>query len=293
MRLLITGASGLLGGRLAECFAQSFEVIAGHSLGAPPIGLPARRFDITSLTEVRSALEAVEPEAVLHGAALADADRCQREPGLAEAVNVTASETLARLCQAAGVRLVALSTDLVFDGRTGHYGEDARATPLLVYGRTKLAGEDAILREAPGAAIARVALVVGRGFGSRPTASEAVAWRLAAGQPVRLFTNQYRSPVDPESLASALAALLRGTQTGRFHLGGRERVSRWELGLRVARQCGLCIDLIEPVTRAAAAHGAPRPPDVSLESSRAERELGWQPRPLDEAILCGRAAASH
>jgi dTDP-4-dehydrorhamnose reductase len=288
MRLLITGAAGLLGGRLAECLASRFTLLAGYHRTTPPPGLTACRVDVTSESELHAVVARVRPDAIVHSAAIADADRCERAPEDAERVNVEASQTIARLCRKAGIRLVALSTDLVFEGNQAPYGVSSPAHASLVYGQTKLAGEEAILHECPDAAVARVALVVGRGFGPRATASEAIAWRLAAGQSLRLFGDQYRSPIAADSVADAIARLVAGEHAGRFHLGGCERVSRFELGLRVAGVLGLPSSTIERVRQADSLLGAPRPGDVSLDSSRAERELGWAPLPLDEAIRQGR-----
>jgi dTDP-4-dehydrorhamnose reductase len=95
--------------------------------------------------------------------------------------------------------------------------------------------------------------------------------------------DEFRTPLDAESAAAALAALLRGKQTGVFHLGGAERVSRFELGQRVADAFGLSPHLLEPVPRSTH-QGPPRPVDVSLDSGRARRELGWAPRPLRESV---------
>ena len=288
MRLLITGAAGLLGGRLAECLATRFDIVAGYHLALPPPGLNTCHLDVTSEAELHAAVARVRPDAIVHSAAVAEADRCEHAPEEAERINVEASRKIARLCRAAGIRLVALSTDLVFDGNGTSYAEASRAVSNLIYGRTKLAGEETILSECPDAAVARVALVIGRGFGPRGTASEGIAWRLAAGQSVRLFSDQYRSPVAADSVADALARLLAGNQVGRFHLGGTERLSRVDLGQRVARVLGLPSGTIECVRQADSPLGVPRPSDVSLDSSRAQRELSWTPLPLDEAIRQGR-----
>jgi len=224
---------------------------------------------------------------VLHAAVL-QADACEARAAEADALNHRATGSLARACRAGGLRLVVLSTDLVFAGDRPFVSEEQAARPIQVYGRTKLAGEEAALAVHPDAAVARVTLVVGRGHGPRGTASEAVAWGLRAGRPLRLFADEYRTPVDPESVARAVALLLRGTATGRFHLGGPERVSRYELGLRVGRALGLPTDGVEPA-RQAEHVGPPRPPDVSLDITRARRELGWTPRPLGEVLPEGRA----
>jgi len=183
------------------------------------------------------------------------------------------------------VRLIALSTDLVLGGERAPASEEERPRPLLHYGRTKLEAEDAVLAASGDAVVLRVALVVGRGFGPRTTASEGVAAALAAGRRPRLFLDQYRTPIDPESIADAIARVLDRKASGRFHVGGAERLSRYELGQRVARVLGLPAN-IEGTSQAE--QGVPRPAEASMDSSRARRELGWEPRPLDDAIRDGR-----
>ncbi len=289
MRVLVTGAGGTLGGPLATLLSRWHSVVAGRHAAPTPEGLETLPLDLLSGASVERALDGSSPDAVLHAAALADPDRCEREPEAAVALNVGASALLARVCQVRGVRLVALSTDLVFAGDRQVWAETDPTGPLLAYGRTKLAGEEATRAECPGSAVARVSLVVGCGFGPRPTASEAVAWSLGRQKRVRLFVDQFRTPVDAGSLAEALRRLLEGSATGTFHLGGPERLSRHELGVRTARRLGLDAGLIEPVRAAQHALGAPRPADVSLDSARAHRELSWSPRALDVAIGEGRS----
>jgi dTDP-4-dehydrorhamnose reductase len=288
-RVLVTGAGGLLGGRLAALLARDLDVVAGVHHAPAPEGLATVALDLLEEGSIEAALDGVRPRAVLHSAALADADRCQREPELAARVNTGAPAALARHCRRRGLRLVALSTDLVFPGTRALSGEGDAPGPLLHYARTKLDGERAVLAESPGAAVARVALVLGLGHGRRASASESIAWALRAGRRPRLYSDQFRSPVDAQSVAAASAALLRGTQSGLFHLGGPERVSRHELGLRVAAVLGLDASLIDEARQADDAPEVRRPLDVSLDSSRAQRELGYRPRALEEAIRDGRS----
>jgi len=288
VRVVVTGAGGLLGGRLAELLAHTFDVLAWVRSSSPPAGLPSMRLDLSDEGRTETALREARAEAVVHCAAFADADRCEHQPDEARRANVDVPRLLARLCRHGGVRLIALSTDLVFDGRNAGSAETDAATPILCYGRTKLEGEVVVLDEAPDAAVVRVPLVVGRGHGPRATASEAIAHSLAAGQAVRLFSDQFRTPADPESIADGLARLLVGGQRGRFHLGGPERLSRLELGRRVARVLGLPSEGILGLRQFETPIGFPRPADVSLDSGRARRELAWEPRPLDVAIREGR-----
>ncbi len=288
MRVLITGAGGLLGGHLAARLASAFTVVAAWRRSPPPDGLMAAQLDLRSAGDLETLVRRHAIEAVVHCAAVADADRCEADPGLAEAVNVELSRSIARLARRARLRLVALSTDLVFDGQSPPYDEAALARPALVYGRTKLAGEEAVLHEAPDAAIARVSLVIGRGHGPRATASESVAWQLLAGQNPRLFSDQIRTPVGSDSVAEGVARLLSSPAAGRFHLAGAEAVSRLELGQRAAEILNLTATGILAVRQADRTDGARRPADVSLAIERARRELGWEPCPLEQAIRAGR-----
>jgi dTDP-4-dehydrorhamnose reductase len=290
MRLLVTGASGVLGGRLASLLRDSFEVIAARHRSAPPPGLIEHGLDLLSPAAIESALEAVRPDAVLHAAALPDVDRCERDPDLAWRVNTLATESLARICRARGLRLVAISTDLVFGDGPGLRGETDPPQPLSVYGRSKLAAEQAVLAESGDAAVARVTLVVGRGHGSRASASESVAWALSAGQAPRLYRDQFRTPIDPESVASGVARLIASAASGVFHFAGAERVSRLELGRRTARSLGLDPAEIRSVTQADRPPAAPRPREVCLGHERARAELGWRPRALDAALGESRKA---
>ena len=289
--MLVTGAAGLLGGRVASLLAaHGFEVVAVRREAAPPPGLRALALDLTDPGALEAALEAERPDSVVHAAVLSRADECERRPDLATELNARLPGRLAAACRRRRVRLVGLSTDLVFGGERAFSDTRATPSPLSVYGRTKLEGEDALLSADPSAAVARVALVAGRGHGPRGTASEGVAWALRAGRPVWLFEDEYRTPVDPESVAAGVALLLEQGGSGLFHLGGPERLSRLELGLRVARALGLPSRGIQAARQAD--HQGPdrRPADTSLDSARARRELGWKPRSLDVALRASRPA---
>jgi dTDP-4-dehydrorhamnose reductase len=285
---LITGASGLLGGHLAVLLSRTHAVQAAVHHSPVPPGLPAVALDLLAPGAIANALDQARPDAVLHCAALADADACERRPDVAERVNVRASAELAQACRARGVRLITLSTDLVFGAGRPPFCEADAAWPQMTYGRTKLASEEAVLGECATAVVLRVALVSGCGFGPRATASEAVAWALQGGRTPRLFSDQFRTPVDAESIADAVRRVLACSVSGRFHLGGPRRVSRFELGLLVAHELGLPADAIEPTRQGDLALLAARPADVSLDSSRARRELGWEPLPLEVGIRASR-----
>ena len=288
MRILITGASGLLGGRLCLLLSPDHET-SGLTRSRPaPEGIVSLEAELTDEAAMLAALEQTRPDAVIHCAALADAEVCEREPAQARLQNLTVTRNVAAACRTRGARLITISTDLVFDGRSTFAKEVSPPHPLTEYGRSKLAAEAATLQGSPDSVVLRVALVSGRGHGQRLTATESVAHRLRQGEPITLYEDEWRTPVDPESVAEAIRALLRRPGlTGCFHIAGAERVNRVELGERVARAFGLDASLIRKAPQSAH-RGAPRPADVSLDITRAREELGWTPRPLDTALLEGR-----
>lgn len=283
MRVLVTGAGGLLGGRLASLLAETFHVVAGFRETPPPEGLEAVRLDL--LGDVSTQLDDCRPQAVVHAAAIADPDHCEAQPLLAERVNVHAADAVARWCASRGIYLIAISTDLVFRGDRPPYREDDPPDPILVYGQTKLEGERVVRAAHPHSAVIRVSLVVGQGHGPRTTATETIASALLGRRPLRLYTDQFRTPVDDRSVADALSRLLARRTEGLFHLGGKDRVSRFGLGERVARALSLDSRFLEPTTMVGFPPKAPRPVDVSLDSSHAGTLLGWSPRNLHSAII--------
>lgn len=288
MRILITGAGGLLGGQLCEALAREHHVTGVIRRHNAPVGIASRTADLTDEAAVAGMLRVERPDAVIHAAALADAEVCEREPDRARLDNVIATSRLASACARAGSRLIAISTDLVFDGTRPFSSETTRPDPRMEYGRSKLAAEAEAVSACPDAVILRVGLVCGRGHGARRTASEALAERLGRGETVNLYEDEWRTPVGSTSVADALSAVLKRPEAaGIFHIAVAERVTRVQLGERVATLLGLDLSLIRRASQRTH-QGAPRPADVSLDISRARAELGWIPETLDAAILAGR-----
>lgn len=288
MRILITGAGGLLGGRLTTLLSADHAAIALVRKQPAPEGVSALSADLHDERAVTATLRALRLDAVIHCAALADPEVCERDPGRARRDNEMATRTLSAACHREGTRLISISTDLVFGGATAFSTEDSPAEPVSEYGRSKLRAETAALEECPDSVILRLTLVCGRGYGPRLSASEGIARRLRGGQTVTLFEDEWRTPIDPESVAQAIhAVLLRPHLRGLFHIGGSERLSRLELGERVAAVFGLNQALLRR-SRRSSHQGAPRPRDVSLDIARAREQLAWAPRPLAMALGEGR-----
>jgi dTDP-4-dehydrorhamnose reductase len=286
MRVAITGANGLLGGAAVAQAAGAHEVLA---LGRGPCRLPAGRYawasvDLADGRSLEAALLAFRPEAVLHAGAATDVDGCEREPAVAWRTNVGGTEQAARACAALGARLVAVSTDYVFDGEAGPYAEEDLPNPRGVYARTKRCGEEAALLLAPGCAVARVAVVYGGTPGARSTFATQVVEKLSRGEPVKAFSDQLVSTTLASSgAARCLELLLETRYAGVLHLSDATVVDRVEFARRVAARFGLSGQII-PVRTADVNLPAPRPLRGGLKVGRAAALLRHRPLTLDEAL---------
>lgn len=269
-RLLIIGSTGFLGQHLARKAAGSFDVFDAD-LTAPP-GERGVKIDITSAASVNAAFDDTRPDAVILLAAISDIDQCERRPELAEAVNVSGAAHVAAACRRTGARLIFTSSAAVFDGTRHGYRESDAPTPVSVYGRTKARAEQLIAAELPAAVILRLALVAGFAEGTGTNAMlNKFAAKLRAGEVVSLPNFEYRNPIDAATLCDVILELLAGANAaGIFHLGATEAISRFELGVRLAKRLGYASQLVEAQTE-------PLP--------------GRAPRGLDHFLLTERIAA--
>ncbi len=246
---------------------------------------PAMRpVDLTDSGAVESALAADDPAVVIHAAAVSTADRAFREPRLAHAVNVVATGRIADWCVGRGRRLILVSTDLVFDGRASWRREQDPAQPILEYGRTKRAAEE-LLDHRPGCLSARLSLLYGPTPCKRPSFFDQAMGTLRAGIPQAFFIDEYRTPLDYASAAAALVALALSDLTGLVHVGGPERLSRFDLMRRAARALGIDPKLVLANHLRDIVFPEPRPADVSLDSSLFVATFPSASRPKIEQAL--------
>lgn len=268
MRLLITGAGGLLGAYLLRELRERNDIVAWGSLrGGERFGFRLRPIDLADANAVANAFREDRPDVILHTAALSRIADCWHDPIRARDVNVGSTATLARLADDAGVKIVFVSTDLVFDGEHAPYREDDAPSPVSVYARTKHEAEEAALA-APGAAVVRVSLLYGPSLHDKQTFFNEQATALRAGGPIMLFRDEWRTPLDLITAARALLAVAESGFSGLLHVGGPERLSRLEMGSRLAAFFGVNPTGIVATDRAAVSGPEPRPRDVSLDSSR-------------------------
>lgn len=285
-RVLVTGASGLLGTHLcAVLLAEGHEVIAVSHAQTLPESLATYRIrqDLCDRELLPVLLQNLRPSAVIHAAALADPQQCEEQPLLSRRLNVELTRQLAQLCAERRLPMAFTSTDLVFDGRRGNYSEHDPVNPINRYGEHKAEAEQLVRQEHPGALVLRLPLMFGRG-GLRPSPLETWLEQLDQGQTLNAFVDEFRSAVDYRTAAQGIVHTLF-SQSGRLlHLGGIETLSRHQLVARVAQLFGRHPEQVATRRQAEFTFRAARPRDVSLDS-RIARSLGYRTPFLDEMLI--------
>jgi dTDP-4-dehydrorhamnose reductase len=293
MHILVTGGSGLLGNYLLRHLSQTDRRVTAWSSSQPStaFGFQVVPVPLADGDALRQALLAARPDLIIHAAAMASVAACFRAPELAWRVNVEATRELVALAAQVSARLLLVSTDLVFDGSQGGHKEGDNPCPLSIYGRTKLAAEEAALG-CDRAAVVRVSLLFGPALGGRHSFFDQQVAAIRESRPCRLFSDEWRTPLALSTAASALIEIAESDFTGLLHLGGPERMSRLEMGQRLAHVLGRNDDSLVAVTRDSAAADEPRPRDNSLDSSRWRSLFPDHPWPTYEDALREMMAAS-
>jgi dTDP-4-dehydrorhamnose reductase len=250
-----------------------------------PEGENSVSFNLDDPRSIVAAIGTLRPDVVIHSAAMAQPDECEREPERARRINFDATKELAALCHKSGSRLIHLSTDLVFDGAKSSYVEEDQTFPISEYGRLKLAAEWAIMKEAPDSVILRVASVYGRPLGTRSCYIDELRSALSQGKTISAFVDQWRTATAGDQLGEVLCRLLqKPSLRGVFHWGGAERASRYETALALCRVFGFDENLVLKSRAADKKFVAPRPVDTSLDSSRLAAALKMKPWTLEEGF---------
>lgn len=239
------------------------------------------RLNLIDYAELRNVFSDIRPDAVIHAAAYSQPNYCERNPLETRKVNVEVPSNIAGLCADFRVPCVFTSSDLVFDGLKPPYAETSEVNPICVYGEQKAEAEEAMLRRYPETAICRMPLMFGYTEGAGKSFDPQMIRTLLEGKRIRLFSDEYRTPVDSESAAKGLLLMLSKVR-GIIHLGGRTRISRYEMGQIVARLLNIDKSLIKPVLQNDISMPARRPPDVSLVSSKAYT-IGYDPHDIEAA----------
>ncbi len=286
-RWLVTGGAGFLGANLGAFLDTHVEAIAVTRTGSVPRVFPsAVAGDLARPEELAATIKDLRPQVVVHSAAMASHQACERDPESAELINAKATGFLAKASEEVGARFVYISTDAVFDGQRGHYSEDDLPNPISIYGLTKLRGE----REA---ARATDALILRTNFfGWSPSGTRSILEffvnELSAGHAVRGFTDFTTSSAYAQVLTQVVSELVAGRAAGIFHVTSPDALTKYEFGVAVAEEFDLDPALISP-TRADI--DPPRFGDISLNVAKVQTTLGRLLPTLIEGISRAREDA--
>jgi len=274
MRLLITGASGLLGINLALEAIREHEVIGvdrGKLKSAP---FAVINIDLSIPNACLPALDSVKPDWVIHCAALANLEECEKHPDQARILNTDLPRELASACADRKIKFIHLSTDAVFDGTQKiAYTEEDEPDPQGVYSQTKLNGERAVQEANPQAIIARVNFF-GWSLGGRRSLAEFFFTNLSEGKNVNGFTDVYFCPMWVNHLSQILIAMLKKDLSGLYHVVGSQALNKYQFGLEVARRFGLQESLISPLSVEASELTAKRSHNLRLSVHKLSTDLG-------------------
>lgn len=279
-RLLITGCSGFLGGHLIELASEKYNTVGLFSTFPVSFeGTTTEAAELSQTDSIQPLLDKFKPDVIVHNAALADPDRCEKQPELAHQINVSATERIADWCRRQNTRLIYISTDMVFDGEKGNYSENDQPHPLSVYGKSKAEAEQQALAVNPNTVVCRIALMFGRGVFRRNYSSEWLERELLRRvaqpdlAPLGLYNDQYRSMISVNNVTRAILELTESDFRGVLHIGGVERISRFAFGEKLCRRLNLPMTLVQPIAQNENPLQARRPRDVSLNISRAQSHL--------------------
>ncbi len=283
-KLLLTGASGFLGYHLMRVAAKDWEIYGLVNSGGFDFenAIPVK-CDITSYIELGNFFDEIEPDAVIHVAAISSPDFCQLNKEISYSVNVAASQNLAGICSDFQIPLAFTSTDLVFDGKKGMYTEGDEKNPVNIYGEHKSIAEEEILKIYPPSGVFRIPLMFGTPEAGNNNFIQKITAQLKSQQQVPIFTDEFRSICGARSISMGLLRLFEN-YSGIIHLAGKDRLSRYDFGIKLADAFQLQKEFIQSCSQKDVKTSAPRAADVSLNISNAI-SLGYSPMSVDEELI--------
>ena len=283
-KLLITGASGFLGWNLCHYAQSGWEVYGtyfSHKVEIP--GATLDKTDLRDFSALDRLFNQVNPDAVIHTAAASAPNFCQTHREESYAINVAAAVNIARLCGERQLCCAFTSTDLVFNGTNAPYKETDPVCPNNYYGEHKAIAERKMSEVYPAIALCRMPLMFGAPSPVSSSILQGMVANLKAGKELRLFVDEFRTPTSAKAASQGLLMAIQQQVRGILHLGGKERISRYDFGLLLADVIQLPTDAIAPGKQADVPMAAPRSPDTSLDSSKAFA-LGYKPLSLREEL---------
>jgi dTDP-4-dehydrorhamnose reductase len=273
MRILVTGASGLLGLNLSLKMIETHAIVGvdRNKLVGTPFEIV--KADLLEAGACSRLMDEVHPDAIIHTAAIANIDACESDPQSARLLNAEFPGQLAELCAKHGVRLIHISTDAVFDGtKESIYTEDDPPNPLSIYARTKLEGEKVVLAANADAIVARVNFF-GWSLSGERSLSEFFVNHLSNDRPCNGFTDVWFCPLFVGDLADILVKMLENGLSGLYHVVGSEALTKYDFGVKIAHQFGFDEALVRPISVEDSGLTARRSPKLQLSIHKLSTDL--------------------
>lgn len=289
MRILITGANGLLGQKLVHCIKNSeHELIAtarGENRMITQDGYTYVSMDVCSKNDIDSVIGQYKPDCVIHTAAMTNVDQCETEKEACDSLNIDAVDYLVNACNANGSHLIHVSTDFIFDGEDGPYLEDAVAKPISYYGESKLKSEEIVIAKSKSWAILRTVLVYGITEGM--SRSNIILWvknSVESEKSINVVNDQWRTPTLAEDLAQGCFLAATQTATGIYNISGEELLNPYQMAIKTADYFNLDKSFINETDGSKFQQAAKRPPKTGFIIEKAKKELGYKPHTFEEGI---------
>ena len=285
MKLLITGASGLYGSKLAQLAeSKGNQVYSVHNQHTTNHGIPVQ-IDLSNKAKTQNEIKKIDPDVIVHAATMTDVDKCELNRELAWKINVDGTDAVAKAAKLCNAFLLYISTDYIFDGEKGFYKETDLPSPLSYYGYTKLKAEEHVKSTVDDYSIARTSVI----YGAQPAAGKInfALWvlnKLKKKEQTNVFVDQWNSPTLNTSLAEMTLEVAGQKLNGTYHLSGATRISRLDFAKTLAKTFELDVSLLIPSTLKDFAFPAKRPKDSSLDTTKASQILKNKPLTIDQAV---------
>lgn len=289
MKILITGANGLLGQKLTSLLDEDKKVeLIATARGRLSVDLKNGKFqplDITHKDQVERIISHHRPDVVINTAAMTQVDDCELKREACWLANVTAVEYLVNACEKHKTRFIHVSTDFIFDGKEGPLKEEAKPAPVNYYGESKLAGEEVIKKSKLNWAIIRTVLVYG--ITSDLSRSNIVLWvkkSLEEGKVINVVNDQWRTPTLAENLAMGCYLAALKSAKGIYHISGEEMMTPYDIAIQTATFFKLDKSLIKATDSTQFKQPAARPLKTGFNIGKAKNELGYQPHTFTDGL---------
>ena len=290
MMILITGSNGLLGQKLVKHLTKNnipfIATSKGKNRNPDCMDASYSTMDICSVEDIKSVFDRFIPTHVIHTAAMTNVDECEEFPLECEKLNVEATQLLFEAAQKIGAHFQLLSTDFVFDGLKGNYSETDTPNPLSVYARSKVSAEKLVTTSRYlNYSIVRTIILYGKA--NNLSRSNIVCWAkeaLSKGQPMTIIDDQFRAPTWADDLAWACIRICDLQKTGIYHIAGPETMSIYDLVLRIAKFYSFSTDFLTKTDSLSLNQKAKRPPKTGFDLQKAQAELSYKPKTLEETL---------